>query len=117
MTSATLGRGRITARVPLAVQETLVLTEDLPAGQARRHSRQIPVTRGGRLASRSDMQSQGLDRLLLADAVNRARAAARAVGSAELFGDAKNEAAARIYQRHGFVPVLRQPLRPFLPLG
>ncbi|MDR1710078.1 MAG: GNAT family N-acetyltransferase, partial [Candidatus Accumulibacter sp.] len=59
-----------------ALTSAFVLTEDLPAAQARRYPRQIPVTRLGRLAARSDMQGQGLGRLLLADALNRARRAA-----------------------------------------
>ncbi|MFZ5488574.1 GNAT family N-acetyltransferase [Thiomonas sp.] len=93
-----------------------VLTEGLPAQQSRRYPRQIPVTRLGRLATRSDMQDQGLGRLLLADAVNRDRTAAQAVGSAGLFVDAKNEAAARFYRRYGFTPCADQPLKLFLSL-
>jgi len=58
-----------------------VLISDLPAGVAKRYPRQIPVTRLGRLAIRVDMQSQGLGRLLLADAINRAQGAAQAVGT------------------------------------
>ncbi|ENO89406.1 N-acetyltransferase [Thauera linaloolentis] len=41
--------------------------------------------------------------------------AAQAVGSAGLFVDAKNEAAARFYQRYGFRPATEQPLKLFLP--
>lgn len=93
-----------------------VLTDDLPAKQAKRYPRQIPVTRLGRLATRSDMQGQGFGQLLLADAVNRARTAAQAVGSAGLFVDAKNEAAARFYQRYGFTPSSDHPLKLFLSL-
>lgn len=99
-----------------ALTSAFVLTGDLPAKQAKRYPRQIPVTRLGRLATRSDMQGQGLGRLLLADAVNRARAAAQVVGSAGLFVDAKDEAAARFYQHYGFVPAIEQPLKLFLPL-
>lgn len=62
------------------------------------------------------MQGQGLGQLLLADAVNRARTAAQAVGSAGLFVDAKNEAAANFYQRYGFTPSADQPLKLFLSL-
>jgi ribosomal protein S18 acetylase RimI-like enzyme len=54
--------------------------------------------------------------LLLADAVNRAHTAAQAVGIAGLFVDAKNEAAARFYQRYGFIPSTDQPLKLFLSL-
>ncbi len=99
-----------------ALTSAFVLTEDLPAKQAKRYPRQIPVTRLGRLATRSDMQGQGLGQLLLADAVNRARTAAQAVGSAGLFVDAKNEALARFYRRYGFTPAADQPLKLFLSL-
>lgn len=93
-----------------------VLTDDLPAKQAKRYPRQIPVTRLGRLATRADMQGQGLGQLLLADAVSRARTAAQTVGSAGLFVDAKNETATHFYQRYGFTPSADQPLKLFLSL-
>ena len=99
-----------------ALSSAFVLTQDLPARQAKRYPRQIPMTRLGRLATRTDMRDQGLGRLLLADAVNRARTAAQAVGSAGLFVDAKNEAAARFYQRYGFVPTVDQPPKLFMTL-
>jgi GNAT superfamily N-acetyltransferase len=99
-----------------ALTAALALPCDLPARQARRYPRQIPVTRLGRLAVRSDMQRQGLGRLLLADAVTLARTAAQAVGSAGLFVDAKDEAVARFYQRYGFIPASDPPLKLFLPL-
>ena len=100
-----------------ALASAFVLCDDLPAKQAKRFPRQIPVTRLGRLAIRADMQGQGLGRLLLADAVHRARSAAQAVGSAGLFVDAKNAAAARFYQHYGFLPASGQPLKLFFPLG
>lgn len=99
-----------------ALTSAFVLTDDLPAKQAKRYPRQIPVTRLGRLATRADMQGQGLGQLLLTDAVNRARTAAQAVGSTGLFVDAKNEAAARFYQRYGFAASADQPLKLFLSL-
>lgn len=99
-----------------ALASAFVLTGDLPARQARRYPRQIPVTRLGRLAARADMQGQGLGPLLLADAVSRARMAAQAVGSAGLFVDAKDETAARFYQRYGFTLAADDPLKLFLPL-
>jgi len=96
-----------------ALASAFVLTGDLPAKQAKRYPRQIPVSR---LAARSDMQGQGLGRLLLADAVHRARTAAQSVCSAGLFVDAKNAAAANFYQRHGFIAATGTPLKLFLPL-
>jgi ribosomal protein S18 acetylase RimI-like enzyme len=85
-----------------ALSSALVVIEDLPQKTSRRYPKQIPVTRLGRLAVRSDMQCQGLGRILLADAVMRARQAALRVGSAGITVDANNAAAARFYQRYGF---------------
>jgi GNAT superfamily N-acetyltransferase len=99
-----------------ALTSAFVLTGDLPAKQAKRYPRQIPVTRLGRLAIRRDMQGQGLGQLLLVDAINRARAAAQVVGSTGLFVDAKNQTVARFYAQYGFIPAADQPLKLFLPL-
>jgi len=99
-----------------ALASAFVLVEDMPAEVARRYPRQIPVTRLGRLATRVDLQGQGLGRLLLADALNRARGAAHAVGSACIFVDAKDEAASRFYQGFGFRPCSAQPLKLYLPM-
>ncbi len=87
-----------------ALASAFVLIEELPPEFGKRYPRQIPVTRLGRLAIRIDMQGQGLGRLLLADAVNRARTAAQVVGSAGVFVDAKDEKAAQFYQHYGFKP-------------
>ncbi len=99
-----------------ALAASFVLIDELPPELARRYPRQIPVTRLGRLATRYDLQGQGLGRLLLADAVERARLAAQAVGSAGIFVDAKNDDAARFYQRFGFRPCGDQPLKLYLPM-
>lgn len=99
-----------------ALASSMVLIDDVPRGLAKRYPRQVPVTRLGRLAIRSDLQRQGLGRLLLADAVKRARHAAHAVGSAGLFVDAKDEEASRYYQLFGFRPCDDQPLKLYLPL-
>jgi len=70
----------------------------------------------GRLAIRADLQGQGLGQLLLADAISRARNAAQAVGSAGIVVDAKDDAAARFYQHHGFVICDRDPIKLFLAM-
>lgn len=99
-----------------ALTSAFVLLDDLPEESAKRYPRQIPVTRLGRLAIRTDMQGQGLGQLLLADAINRARIAAHSVGSAGLFVDAKDHVASDFYQRFGFRPCSSQPLKLFLSL-
>lgn len=99
-----------------ALASAFVLLDELPVEFAKRYPRQIPVTRLGRLAIRSDMQGQGLGRLLLADALNRAQSAAQAVGSTGIFVDAKNDIAASFYQGFGFKVCTGQPLKLFLPI-
>jgi ribosomal protein S18 acetylase RimI-like enzyme len=93
-----------------------VLAEELPPEFAKRYPRQIPVTRLGRLAIRSDLQGQGLGRLLLADAVTRSRNAALSVGSAGILVDAKDDIAARFYAGYGFMTCSEQPLKLYLPM-
>ena len=99
-----------------ALASAFVLIDDLPPALAKRFPRQIPVTRLGRLATRTGLQGQGLGQLLLTDAVSRARNAAEAVGSAGIFVDAKNDDAARFCQRYGFVPCGEQRLKLFLSM-
>lgn len=93
-----------------------MLADDLAPELAKRYPRQIPVTRLGRLAVRSDLQGQGLGRILLADAVTRSRNAALSVGSAGIFVDAKNDAAARFYAGYGFTACTEQPHKLYLPM-
>ena len=95
---------------------SFVLIDELPPELAKRYPCQIPVTRLGGLATRSDLQGQGLGRLLLADAIDRARLATQAAGSAGIFVDPKNDDAARFYQRFGFRPCGDQPLKLYLPM-
>ena len=99
-----------------SLASAFVLADDLAPELAKRYPRQIPVTRLGRLAIRSDLQGQGLGRLLLADAVTRSRNAALSVGSAGIFVDAKNTAAAKFYAEYGFMVCKEQPLKLYLPM-
>ena len=101
------GHGAITHNTILgfyALASAFVLLEDLPAVLAKKYPRQVPVTRLGRLAVQYGIGNQGLGKILLADAIARARVAAEAVGSAGIVVDAKNEDAARFYARYGFIP-------------
>ena len=99
-----------------ALSSAFILADDLVPELAKRYPRQIPVTRLGRLAIRSDLQGQGLGQLLLADAVTRSRNAALSVGSAGIFVDAKNAAAAKFYADYGFIVCRGQPLTLYLPM-
>jgi ribosomal protein S18 acetylase RimI-like enzyme len=99
-----------------ALAAAVVSVDDLPGAAGRRLPRHVPVTRLGRLAVHADFQAQGLGRLLLADALNRARGAAQSVGSAGVFVDAKDDSAVRFYQGFGFQPCADQPLKLYLPI-
>lgn len=99
-----------------ALASAFILADKLVPELAKRYPRQIPVTRLGRFAIRRDLQGQGLGRLLLADAVTRSRNVALSVGSAGIFVDAKDRAAARFYAHYGFTACKEQPFKLYLPM-
>ncbi len=77
----------------------------------------VPVFRLGRLAVDLPVQGQGLGGDLLLAAGERALAVAAEVGGVALAIDAKDETAARWYQRFGALPLLDDPLKLILPLS
>jgi len=77
---------------------------------------EVPVFRLGRLAIDLSAQGQGLGGELLLAAGARALAVAAEVGGVALAIDAKDEAAARWYQRFGALALLDDPLKLILPL-
>ncbi|SEC03523.1 Acetyltransferase (GNAT) family protein [Rhizobiales bacterium GAS188] len=76
----------------------------------------VPVFRLGRLAIDRSMQGQGLGGDLLLAAGERALAVATEVGGVALAIDAKDENAARWYERFGALALLDDPLKLILPL-
>ncbi len=89
----------------------------VPAISTRRLGRyEVPVFRLGRLAVDRSMQGQGLGGDLLLAAGARALAVAAEVGGVALAIDAKDENAARWYERFGALPLLDDPLKLILPL-
>ncbi|SED18730.1 Acetyltransferase (GNAT) family protein [Rhizobiales bacterium GAS191] len=76
----------------------------------------VPVFRLGRLAIDRSMQGQGLGGDLLLAAGERALAVATEVGGVALAIDAKDEIAARWYERFGALALLDDPLKLILPL-
>ncbi len=77
----------------------------------------VPVFRLGRLAIDLSVQGQGLGGDLLLAAGERALAVAAEVGGIALAIDAKDEKAARWYERFGALSLLDDPLKLMLPLG
>lgn len=74
----------------------------------------VPVMRVGRLAVDLRFQSRRLGSALLADAFQRA--ARSEAGVYALAVDAQDEAAARWYERFGFLRLTTEPLYLFLPM-
>lgn len=77
----------------------------------------VPVFRLGRLAIDRSVQGHGLGGDLLLAAGERALAVAAEVGGVALAIDAKDENAARWYERFGALPLLDDPLKLILPLS
>jgi GNAT superfamily N-acetyltransferase len=78
---------------------------------------EVPVFRLGRLAVDRSVQGQGLGGDLLLAAGERALTVAAEVGGVALAIDAKDENAARWYERFGAQPLLDDPLKLILPLS
>jgi GNAT superfamily N-acetyltransferase len=76
----------------------------------------VPVFRLGRLAIDRSVQGQGLGGDLLLAAGERALAVAAEVGGIALAIDAKDEKAAKWYERFGAFALLDDPLKLVLPL-
>jgi GNAT superfamily N-acetyltransferase len=76
----------------------------------------IPLMLLARLAVDQRQQGKGLGKALLKDAILRTMQAAEIAGLKLLLVHAKDEAAAEFYRKHGFVPVVDDPLKLFLPV-
>lgn len=89
----------------------------VPANLTRKLGRyEVPVFRLARLAVARSVQGQGLGGELLLAAGERALAVAAEVGGVALAIDAKDDKAARWYERFGAQPLLDDPRRLILPL-
>lgn len=78
---------------------------------------EVPVFRLGRLAVSLTQQGRGLGGELLLAAGARALAVADEVGGVALAIDAKDDSAARWYERFGALRLLDDPLKLVLPLA
>lgn len=100
---------------------TLAATEgftgDLPSAIAKRLPSRIPAVILARLAVDVRHQRKGYGAALLAEAFLRVASASNQLGIAGLFVDAKDEQAAAFYRRFGFVPLVSNSRRLFLPLA
>ena len=92
-------------------------SHELPDVLAKRLPRRIPAVRLGRLAVDQEFQRQGYGSALLVEAIRRVAATSSQIGIAGLFVDAKDSVASSFYQKFGFVPLVDDELRLFLPLA
>jgi len=76
----------------------------------------IPLMLLARLAVDHREQGKGLGKALLKDAILRTIQAAEIAGLKLLLVHAKDGAAADFYRKHGFEPVVDDPLKLFLPV-
>lgn len=90
----------------------------VPASLTKKLGRHdVPVFRLGRLAIDRTVQGRGLGGDLLLAAGERALAVAAEVGGVALAIDAKDERAARWYERFGALTLLDDPQKLILPLA
>jgi GNAT superfamily N-acetyltransferase len=93
-----------------------VFGEAVPAKWAKTFPAPIPAMRLGRLAVARSRQGQGLGKVLLVEAIHRVASVAEVAGGIGLFVDAKDDAAARFYAKHGFESTPARPLTLFMPM-
>ncbi len=88
----------------------------LPPKQAKKLPRHtVPVVLLARLAVDQSVHGQGLGRLLLRDALDRSVALSEELGMHAVVVDALDADAKAFYDRFGFMPLLDNALRLFLP--
>ena len=90
---------------------------DLPHEHAKRLPRYdaIPAALIGRLARDKKVRGEGVDDLLLADAVRRVIEAACSLAVFAIVVEATDDKAAAFYRDFGFAPLPNRPLRLFMP--
>jgi ribosomal protein S18 acetylase RimI-like enzyme len=96
-----------------------VLLDAVPEEIAKRLGRQpsVPTTLMGRLAVSIRHQGQGFGSRLLWNALSRSEQASRDIGSVAVIVDAKDENAARFYERYGFRRFADPPLRLYIMMA
>lgn len=76
----------------------------------------VGVTLLGRMAVDISQKGKGLGELVLVDALKRSLRAAREVASFAVFVEAKDEDSVSFYEKYGFVRLLDDKLKLFLPM-
>ena len=102
-----------------SLSSATLLLDSVPSEMSRQLGRQpsVPTTLLGRLAIASSRQKRGLGERLLWDALNRCEEKSREIGSVAVIVDAKDEDAARFYERCGLRRFADPPLRLFMMMA
>lgn len=88
-----------------------IITKRLPRYEA------LPAMLMGRLAVDQQYRGQGFGELLLIDALTRCFKLSLEIGAMALVVDAKDEGAARLYERYGFRRFEDIPLKLYMPMA
>ncbi len=88
-----------------------IITKRLPRYEA------LPAMLIGRLAVDRQYRGQGFGELLLVDALSRCFKLSLEIGAMAIVVDAKDEGAARFYERYGFRRFEDLPLKLYMPMA
>lgn len=110
-------RGKRSVLGYYTVSMSSIDVEVLPADRRPGLATQVPAALLGRLAVDKRHQGQGLGELLLMDALQRIREAAKNVAAHAVVVDAIDDSAKRFYQKYGFLGLTDNPLHLFLPMA
>jgi len=106
---------RILGFLTLAVCE--VHAQSLPPKLGKKYPQHVPAAKLARLAVAKDHQREGLGKLMMVHALQKALRVSDSVGIIGFFVDAKNDDARCYYEQYGFTGLPDSPLRLFLPLA
>jgi GNAT superfamily N-acetyltransferase len=95
-----------------------IVLAGLPESETRKLPRygQVPGILIGRLARDRRFRGQGVGELLLIDALRRAFNLSKDIGAWAVIVDAKDDNARLFYERFGFLPLIDNERRLFLPM-
>lgn len=101
------------------ISTTSIETTQLPETITKRLPRYeaLPAMLMGRLAIDQQYRGQGFGELLLMDALRRCFMLSLEVGALAIVVDAKDEGAARFYERYGFRRFEDLPLKLYMPMS
>jgi len=92
--------------------------DNLPTDQAKRLPfYPVPAVLLGRLAVDGSVKGKGLGAHLLMDALNRTLLATQTLAVHAMIVDARDDAAAALYRKYGFIPFTSDERRLFLPMA